>query len=192
MKSPIILILFLTLYSCATPKQEGRRTSDIYDIHEVSSSCERGDGLACSKLAYFYKKSGNIAKAIEFNKKGCALEEKSACNNLKNFEITNKYDLAISSKVQFYGKQTCTCYEKRPHPPSTSKLSGREKIINYKVDFLIDDEGRPTNLSVNLKNDKNEKFEKCAVAIFKNALFPAPSASDNRKHEFEFNVIIKE
>ena len=101
------ILLFIILHSCATTKQAAKNNpSTLLDTEVQIKKCDKGDGLACSKLGFYYKKNGNIPKALEFNKKGCDLKDKSACFNLENLEISNKYDLAVSAKVQFYGQES--------------------------------------------------------------------------------------
>ncbi|EQC47514.1 hypothetical protein M900_0851 [Bacteriovorax sp. Seq25_V] len=181
----------MTLYSCATSTTVEKNTSSAQDNQELMSNCNNGDGLACSKLGFYYKKIGNIPKALEFNKKGCDLKEQSACFNLENIHATNNnYETIVASKVKFYGQDSCRCYKMKPKWYNTSRFGHKKQFIPFKVSFLISDEGEPKNITVRLSEKRDEAFEKCVETIFKDARFPVPNEMDKREHEFEFQITI--
>lgn len=181
MKSLSILLLFITIYSCATVPN---KVQEPINITIETAKCNNGDGFACSLLAYYYRIKKDPQKELIFNQKGCDLKEESACFNLKQLDEFKGYLKTVWFRVNFYSDQIAACYK----PRVGHRIPRREidtKIIIVTTNFHVNVKGAPEKVAVSLQNMKDLDFKKCAENIIKKIKFPPPSQGDQRDFSLE-------
>lgn len=140
-------------------------------IEENEKKCHAGDGLACAKAAYHFKKSDQ-GKAFEFYKKGCELKEQSACYNMNNYDPKDAYFKKVDRAIAPHASKIRACYSPNEQKKKYSSIQFKEKFYTAEFSFPIDSEGNAE--AIEIKTSLDDDFKKCSSKILKNIHYPLP------------------
>jgi hypothetical protein len=140
-------------------------------IEEHEKNCLAGEGLACAKAAYHYKKSDQL-KAYEFYRRGCDLKDESACYNMRSYDPKDAYFKRVEQALAPHTSKIKTCYTPRIRGQKYSAMQYKEKFYKADFSFQVDPEGRAKNIVV--KTDLDKKFVDCSKHILSSVTYPKP------------------
>ncbi len=152
-------------------------------VEEFEKKCLAGDGLACAKAGYHFKKTDTL-KAYEYYKKGCELKEESACFNMKTYDPNDVYSKEVGKALVPHSDKIRVCYVPQIKGKKFSNIQYKENFYKADFTFRIDQQGKASHINVKTVLDK--KFVDCAKNIIAGISYPKP---EGREHVHEFYML---
>ena len=187
-RSPFYIIFFLlSNFSMIGLKAESNISNNEENI-SLEKSCEKSEGLACAKLAYKYQKMGENSLAFKFYKKGCDLNDESACFNMKNINPRDIYYNKIEATFRIKSNDIVNC-----HRPDLSKKISNMQLEEkwYLVDIALNINNSGHADKININTSLSEEFIKCAKNVIEEMSFPK-SEVGNVSYNYKLSIISKE
>jgi hypothetical protein len=152
-------------------------------VDELEKKCLAGDGLACAKAGYHFKKTDTL-KAYQYYQKGCELKEESACFNMKTYAPKDVYAKEVDKAIAPHSGKIRMCYIPQVKGKKFSTIQYKENFYKADFSFRIDQQGKASNIDVKTVLDK--KFVDCAKNIITGISYPWP---EGRDHLYQFYML---
>lgn len=155
------------------------------ETEDLEKSCLAGEGLSCAKLAYQYRKKGDLVNAHKFYQKGCELKDESSCFNMKGINPQSIYFQKADGIMKFHAQNMSNC-----HTPQMkakySQMQVKEKWNRAILDIHIGPDGMADKVA--MKTNLNSTFIDCVTKIVKKIQYPKPEGVDP-SYNYELTII---
>jgi hypothetical protein len=154
------------------------------EISLQEKDCVAGNGLACAKAAYYYKKL-DPEISYKFYQKGCELKDESACFNMRSLNPRDLYFKKADGIMSFHAQNISNC-----HIPDlskkTSSIQVKEVWHKAKLRIKINQDGRAD--AVEVISTLPTKFKECAKKVVSNINFPKPQGI-NPSYDYDLTIM---
>lgn len=152
---------------------------------DLEKSCLASSGLSCAKLAYQYRKKGDLVNAHKFYEKGCNLQDESSCFNMKGINPQSIFFQKADGIMKFHAQNMSNCH--RPQIKNKySQMQIKEKWNRAILDIHIDADGMADKVTI--KTNLNSTFIDCVTKIVKKIQYPKPEGLDP-SYNYELTLI---